>query len=119
MDITTLLQSQENKTLEFKQNLSSHGGILQTLIAFANTHFRVTLFTKPKPANISKLDEMDRAILALFKGKRGLSTKEIADAISLSTKATRSRLVDQVNKGIIIEIGTGLRDPLKKYFLSK
>lgn len=36
MDVTKL-QSQENKTLEFKQNLSSHEGILRTLIAFANT----------------------------------------------------------------------------------
>jgi ATP-dependent DNA helicase RecG len=94
-------------------------GLQEPLLEEIGLHFRVTLFTEPKPANISKLDEMDQAILALFKGKRGLSTKEIADSVSLSTRATRSRLIDLVNKGIIVEIGTGPRDPQKKYFLSK
>lgn len=37
MDIHTLLQSPEDKTLEFKQDTSSHEGIVKTLIAFANT----------------------------------------------------------------------------------
>jgi ATP-dependent DNA helicase RecG len=94
-------------------------GLQEPLLEEIGLHFRVTLFTRPKSVDISKLDQMDRAILALFKGKSGLSTKEIADSISLSTRATRSRLIDLINKGIIIEIGTGPRDPLKKYFLSK
>lgn len=37
MDILTLLQSAENKTLEFKRDLSSPEGMLRTLVAFANT----------------------------------------------------------------------------------
>lgn len=37
MDITTILQNPEGKTLEFKQDLSSHEGVLRALIAFANT----------------------------------------------------------------------------------
>jgi len=37
MDITTILQNPESKTLEFKQDLSSHEGVLRSLIAFANT----------------------------------------------------------------------------------
>ena len=37
MDISTLLASPESKTLEFKRDLSSHGPILRTACAFANT----------------------------------------------------------------------------------
>jgi predicted HTH transcriptional regulator len=37
MDISTILQNPEGKTLEFKQDLSSHEGVLRSLIAFANT----------------------------------------------------------------------------------
>ena len=37
MDIPTLLQREEGKTLEFKRDLSSPDKVLQTLIAFANT----------------------------------------------------------------------------------
>lgn len=37
MDITILLKQPEGKTLEFKRDLSSHEGILRTVVAFANT----------------------------------------------------------------------------------
>lgn len=35
--INTLLQQNESKTLEFKQDLSSPRGVLKTLVAFANS----------------------------------------------------------------------------------
>ncbi len=37
MNIIEILKNQEGKTLEFKRDLSSPGGIVRTLIAFANT----------------------------------------------------------------------------------
>ncbi|MES9857798.1 MAG: ATP-binding protein [Sedimenticola sp.] len=37
MNITALLECQEGKTLEFKQDLSSPKNLLKTLVAFANT----------------------------------------------------------------------------------
>jgi predicted HTH transcriptional regulator len=94
-------------------------GLEKPLLEEIGLHFRVTLFTKQKIADISKLDEIDQTILTLLKEERGLSTKVIADVISLSARATRSRLVGLVNKGLIIEIGTGPRDPQKKYFLAR
>lgn len=93
-------------------------GLQKPLLEEIGLHFRVTIFTKLKTVDIAKLDDIDRGILGLFIGEKGLSTKQITDAISLSTRATRSRLISLVNKGFIIEIGTGPRDPLKKYFLS-
>jgi predicted HTH transcriptional regulator len=37
MDLTDLLKRPEGKTLEFKRDLSSAGGVLRTVVAFANT----------------------------------------------------------------------------------
>jgi ATP-dependent DNA helicase RecG len=37
MDLIEILKNPESKTLEFKQDLSSHLGFIRTLIAFANT----------------------------------------------------------------------------------
>jgi ATP-dependent DNA helicase RecG len=37
MNVVELLQSEEGKTLEFKQDLSSPKNLLKTLVAFANT----------------------------------------------------------------------------------
>ncbi len=37
MDLIDLLKSPEGKTLEFKRDLSSHMGIIRTMVAFANT----------------------------------------------------------------------------------
>ena len=37
MDLLENLKRTEGKTLEFKRDLSSPGGVLRTLVAFANT----------------------------------------------------------------------------------
>jgi len=37
MDILDLLKRPEGKTLEFKRDLSSPGGVLRGIVAFANT----------------------------------------------------------------------------------
>lgn len=37
MDLLELLKRPEGKTLEYKRDLSSHEGVLKTLVAFANT----------------------------------------------------------------------------------
>jgi predicted HTH transcriptional regulator len=43
VDLVSLLSRQEEKTLEFKRNLSSPDGILRTIVAFANTSGGVIL----------------------------------------------------------------------------
>lgn len=60
------------------------------------THFRVTLSaTRTGPI---RLDEGDQVILRLLEDGRGRSTAEIAKTISLSPRATRTRLADLVNE---------------------
>lgn len=58
MNITVLLQSQEGKTLEFKQDLSSHEGVLRTLVAFANTSGgTLVIGIEDKTKNVLGVDE--------------------------------------------------------------
>jgi ATP-dependent DNA helicase RecG len=95
-------------------------GLQKPLLEEIGIHFRVTIFTEQKTTSITKLDDIDQIILRLLKGEdKGLSTKEIAEMISLTTRAARSRLLELVNKGLIVEVGRGVRDPKKKYLLSK
>ncbi|WP_462166304.1 ATP-binding protein [Frankia sp. AiPs1] len=75
--------------------------------------FRVTLWTQG--AQLPALDARDRAILAAVP-TRGAPTTAIAEAIGLSTRATRTRLLRLVDRGVLREVGSGPRDPQRRYF---
>ena len=62
------------------------------------------------------LDETDQAILDALAGGRGLLTSEIAEAIDLTPRATRTRLARLAGRGLVREIGTGPQDPKRRYF---
>lgn len=80
------------------------------------TRFRVTLSTERigRPA----LDERDQAIVEALAGGKGLLTSELAAAIGLTPRATRTRLARLVGSGLLREIGTGPQDPKRRYFRS-
>jgi ATP-dependent DNA helicase RecG len=94
-------------------------GLAQPMLEEVGMHFRVTLFTiqRSKIAKLS-LDQLDENILSMLKNGNGLSTSEIAAKIGLSTRATRSRLITLVDHRFIVEIGSGPRDPQRKYYLA-
>ncbi|MBW2369219.1 MAG: winged helix-turn-helix transcriptional regulator [Deltaproteobacteria bacterium] len=48
----------------------------------------------------------------------GLSVKNIAATIGLSTRTIRSRIGKLVTKGLVTVVGTGPRDPNRKFFLA-
>ena len=76
--------------------------------------FRLTLrIQQVKPI---ELDDIDSAILDLLQKPDGLPTREIAESIGLTTRTTRTRLVGLVGKGLVREIGTGPKDPRRRYF---
>lgn len=79
--------------------------------------FRVTIATTR--VSPSLLDGTDRAILATLVGGEGRSTSEIAAAIGLTTRATRTRLARLVGRGLVREIGSGPQDPKRRYFPSQ
>ena len=82
------------------------------------THFRVTLSAIPHRAPAT--DVRNEAILAaLAKSQEaGLATSQIAKQIKLSPRAARTRLASLVERGLIIEIGSGPQDPHRRYHLA-
>ncbi|WP_416219739.1 ATP-binding protein [Frankia sp. Cas4] len=79
------------------------------------TRFRVTLWTQR--VQLPTLDAKDRAILTAIPTD-GALTSAIANAIGLSTRATRTRLIKLVDRGLVREVGAGPRDPKRRYFRS-
>lgn len=92
-------------------------GLPEPIFEEVGLHFRVTIFTQR--LTTSEIDDRDRIILALFEEEEGLSTREIAEKIALSPRATRSRLIELVKKGMLVEVGSNPNDPKKKYYLAK
>jgi ATP-dependent DNA helicase RecG len=89
-------------------------GLAPPILEEIGTHFRVTLSTERVTAPAR--DEKDCAILDTLAGDEGRLTNEIARAIGLSTRATRTRLARLVERGLVREIGTSPQDPKRKYF---
>ena len=61
------------------------------------------------------VDPTNRSILDLLEHGAQRSTREIAGAIGLSPRATRTRLGKLVARGLVREMGTGPRDPRRRY----
>ena len=57
----------------------------------------------------------EQAILDVLESADGLGTGEIAKAVGLSNRATRTRLMHLVETGLVVEIGRGAHDPKRKY----
>lgn len=76
--------------------------------------FRVTLHTTQVVA--PTVDERDRRIISFIDVPDGRATREIAEVVGLTPRATRMRLASLVARGIIREIGTGPQDPQRRYF---
>ena len=80
------------------------------------TRFRVTLSVLPKQQ--PELDERDEKIIGLLSGGEGRSTQQIAEYLELSTRATRTRLRSLIDRGLIVEVGSGPKDPRRLYFVA-
>ena len=79
------------------------------------TRFRLTLSTTPDKS--PQIDIIDQSILDLLAVGEGQATAQIGAAISLSPRATRTRLANLVQRGLVSEVGSGPKDPRRRYFL--
>ena len=80
------------------------------------TRFRVTIpLARRRPA---AMDAVDQKVVQLLASGAGLSTGQIASRIRLSARATRSRLLSLIGRGIVIEIGSSPQDPRRRYYLA-
>ena len=89
-------------------------GLAPPVLEEIGIRFRVTIHTAI--AGAPSVDKIDRAILDALDAGSGLSTREIAEVIRLSARATRSRLLKLVERGLVREIGTSPQDPKRQYF---
>lgn len=91
-------------------------GFPEPLFEEIGTHFRVTIYTQVvgKPS----INELDEKVLLLLKSAAdvGLSTAELAEKINKSHRATRTRLLALIEKGLVVEVGKNANDPGRKYF---
>jgi predicted HTH transcriptional regulator len=78
--------------------------------------FRVTL--RFERIGAPAVDETAQAILDVLRDGAGHVTSEIAKVIGLTPRATRTRLVQLVDRGLVREVGTSQKDPKRRYFLS-
>ena len=65
------------------------------------------------------VDGTDQLILALLESGGEHRTGEIAKAVGLTPRATRTRLVKLVSRGLVREVGTGPHDPKRRYIASR
>ena len=79
--------------------------------------FQVTFSLRVEHA--PRHDDIDRRILKTIANADGIKTRDVAEAASLTTRAVRSRLKKLVERGFIVEIGSGPNDPRRSYFITK
>ena len=80
------------------------------------TRFRVTM--RIQQASVPTIDSLADPICDILSEGEGLRSSEIAEAIGLTTRATRNRLKKLVEQGLVVRIGTGPTDPKSKYFIA-
>ncbi len=92
-------------------------GLEEPVLEEIGTHFRVTIYTarRRRPAT----DARDQAILALLAKKGGLATHQVAKELGISERATRTRLISLIDRGLVVEVGSGPQDPRRRYYLAE
>jgi predicted HTH transcriptional regulator len=91
-------------------------GLAPPLYEEIGTHFRVTLFAARH--HEPELDLLDQAVVDLLAEGNGFTTRQFAERLGRSSRAMRSRLLKLVEKGLVVEVGSGPNDPKRKYYLA-
>lgn len=91
-------------------------GLAPPVLEEIGTRFRVTLHLRELGPPV--FDETEQAIVRVLGDGAGHLTSEIARAIGLTPRATRTRLLRLVERGVIREIATSPQDPKRRYYLS-
>ncbi|MCY4128266.1 MAG: helix-turn-helix domain-containing protein [Gammaproteobacteria bacterium] len=97
-------------------NACQQAGIPNPVWQELGNRFRVTM--KKQYEFAPTIDTVDDPICEVLSENDGLRTSEIADATSLSARATRIRLKKLVEEGLVVRTGTSPTDPQARYFLA-
>lgn len=80
------------------------------------TRFRVTLSAERGLA--AQQDDLDQRLIDEITAGERLSTSTLAKAVGLSPRSVRTRLARLVDRGVIVEIGSGPNDPRRVYAIA-
>lgn len=78
-------------------------------------HFRVTL--RLQAVQQVQLDDVDRALIAFLDKVNGRSTAEIAVHLKKTPRTTQQRLGRLQERGMAVPVGSGPKDPRRRWFL--
>lgn len=78
--------------------------------------FRVILRTERIATPI--VDEMEQRLLGFVNAPGGRSTAEIAAHINLTVRATQTRLAKLTERGLVVAVGSGPKDPRRKWLVA-
>ena len=88
-------------------------GLAAPALEELGTHFRVVISTVRQAP--PRAGDRDQQILAMLAGGAGLTTAQIARRLKISSRATRARLQAMVERGLVVEFGSGPNDPRRRY----
>ncbi len=93
----------------------AEAGLPPPVLRVGGHSFRVILETVRGAEPLA--EGKDEIILDLLAAQGALSTSAVAAQVGLSDRATRTRLRNLVERGLVTEIGSGPNDPQRKYAL--
>ena len=83
---------------------------------FAELGFRFRVTIRTERITEPTLDRVEERIVSFIREGDGRSTAEIAKHAGLSTRATQHRLAALAERGLIVVVGSGPRDPRRRWF---
>ena len=83
---------------------------------FAELGFRFRVTIRTERIGQAELDPMESRIVAFIRAGEGRSTAEIAAHAGLSLRAIQHRLAALTERDLIVVIGSGPRDPRRRWF---
>jgi predicted HTH transcriptional regulator len=92
-------------------------GLPEPELVEVGLRFRVTIRTEPIAPPV--FDAVERRIVDYVAAGDGRSTAEIARHAGLSTRATQHRLAALAERGQVIVVGSGPRDPRRRWFVTR
>jgi predicted ArsR family transcriptional regulator len=95
----------------------SSAGLSPPEFAEIGLRFRVVIRTeRVRPPTV---DDTERRLLDFVLVSAGRSTAEIAAHIGLTLRATQHRLVKLNERGLVVAVGSGPKDPRRKWLATR
>jgi len=92
-------------------------GLPEPEFAELGLRFRVTIRTDRSA--VPELDRVDDRVVSYLRAEGGRSTAEIAVLIGLSARSVQHRLASLAERGVVVAVGSGPRDPRRRWFATR